>query len=118
MHQYNYGETAPQNQQPQSNPANIVNVKLDKDSLHLFNITHPELRNSLINIALKAFSKDPMFSKYFIDSDLVPKEEIDTFKEEEIPENINTYQQNQQQTPMNQNSVVQSQQPVIQMDWD
>ena len=55
--------------QPIMNPTvvnNGANFVADADVLNLMQMVHPELKSAMINLAIKKFSEDPDFNKYFI----------------------------------------------------
>ena len=98
-------QSTPQEVRTQS--ANIIQIKLDKEALDLFNNCHDELKNSLINVALKAFKEDPMYLKYFVDKSKMPESVIN-----EIEENV--VQPQQQQVQQIQQPMTQTVQPTQQ----
>ena len=100
-------------QEVRTQPAsNIIQIKLDKEALDIFNNCHDELKNSLVNVAIKAFKEDPMYLKYFIDKSKVPEEIV-----HEIEENVVT-QPAQQAQPIQQatQTPVQQAAPAVSFD--
>jgi len=75
----NYQQTQPQqgfNQMTQApQQPNQISASLDQESLEIFSKVYPELQNAFINIAIKAYAQDPMFSLYFLNKAIVSPEE-------------------------------------------
>jgi len=83
MHTYQ----APAQSIPQAQPAhpeqrNTIQCTLDKEAKDLLSKVHPELRNSFISIAVKAFSEDILYKKFFLDKSLLPPEEVEQVESE------------------------------------
>ena len=76
---YQYAQNAPQPEQ------NIIQGKLDREAMEIFNTVHPELKGAFISIAIKHFKDNDLYLKFFADKNLLPEEDIK--KIEEIEEN-------------------------------
>jgi hypothetical protein len=50
--------------------------RLDHEALNILDSVYPELRDSFIGIAIKAFKNDPMFNSFFADKSKIPQEKL------------------------------------------
>lgn len=69
-----------------------VQVNLDKDAYEIWENTQPELREAMINVAIKYFANDPMHMNYFLDKSLFTGDE-----QQMQPQQMQAQQQQQQQ---------------------
>ena len=63
----------PHQQTPQYNaPAQVqqATVVFDQETQEILNSVYPEMKNALVNLAIKRFSKEPEFVEYFLMKEL------------------------------------------------
>jgi hypothetical protein len=82
-----FAQAQQQAPQPQSQP-NTATFIADDKVLELIQITHPQLASAMINIAIKKFSEDPDFLRYFVKDEFKESFENYILKEKNIMDKV------------------------------